>query len=252
MTHGSLFSGIGGFDLAAEWVGWENMFHCEFEEYKRKQLEFNFPNSESYGDIRDFSGTKYKNKINIISGGFPCQDVSIAQQSKKLGGAKGIKGERSGLWSEYARLIWEIKPGIIVFENSPMLLIRGFERVLCDLHELGYNVEWRCFFASDFGYPHFRKRLFGIAYSREQRWKNIIKGGGILQKVLPKRAPRQVPVSISLERFNSGSSYADVRMDDGFPKELDKTVIHGFGNAVIPEIPYQIFKAINQYNKLEL
>lgn len=154
-SHGSLFSGIGGFDLAAEQTGLKNIFHCEFKEYKRKQLSINFPQSESYGDIRNFDGTKYKNRVDILSGGFPCQDVSIAQQSKKLGGAQGIKGERTGLWKEYARIVREIRPKAIIFENSSMLLIRGFESVLCDLHELGYDVEWKCFFASDFGYPPF-------------------------------------------------------------------------------------------------
>ena len=243
-SHGSLFSGIGGFDLAAEQAGLENIFHCEFEEYKRKQLSINFPKSESYGDIRNFDGTKYKNRVDILSGGFPCQDVSIAQQSRKLGGAQGIKGERTGLWKEYARIVREIRPKAIIFENSSMLLIRGFESVLCDLHELGYDVEWKCFFASDFGYPHFRKRLYGIAYSREFGWKDIIKSGGILQKVLPERTPRQIPVSVPFERFNSKSSYENVRMADGFSEELDKEVIHGFGNAVIPEIPYQIFKQL--------
>lgn len=249
LNHGSLFTGIGGFDLAAEWVGWNNIFHCEFEEYKRKRLEEKFKKSDSYGDIREFNATKYKGRIDIISGGFPCQDVSIAQQSKKLGGAQGINGERTGLWKEYARVIREIEPGIIIFENSPMLLIRGFERVLCDLHELGFDVEWRCFYASDFGYPHFRKRLYGVAYSRFKRWKDIAKSGGILSKVLPQRTPRQIPVSIPLERFNSQSSYDDVRMDDGFSKELDKAVIHGFGNAVVPEIPYQIFREIKAWEE---
>ena len=252
MRHGSLFSGIGGFDLAAEWMGWENVFHCEFEKYKRIKLEENFPKSKSYGDIQEFDATSYRNKIDIISGGFPCQDVSIAQQSKKLGGAQGIKGERTGLWKEYARIIREIEPGIIIFENSPMLLIRGFEQVLCDLHELGFDVEWKCFYASDFGYPHFRKRLYGVAYSRFKRWNDIAKRGGILQKVLPERTPRQIPISISFKRFNRKSSYDDVRMDDGFPKELDKKIIHGFGNAVIPEIPYQIFKAIYTFETQNL
>lgn len=238
MKHGSLFTGIGGFDLAAQWMGWENVFHCEFDEQKRIDLKRNFPYTESYGDIREFDGKKYEGRIDIISGGFPCQDVSIAQTSKKLGGAKGIQGARTGLWKEYARIICEIRPGIIIFENSPMLLVRGFEHVLRDLHELGFDVEWRCFFASDFGYFHSRKRLYGVAYSRSHRWKSIAQNGGILQKVLPKRTPRQVPVPIPIERFHSKSSYENVRMDDGFPKELDNRVIHGFGNAVVPEIPY--------------
>lgn len=250
MKHGSLFSGIGGFDLAAEWMGWENIFHCEIEEDKRRVLCRNFKNVESYADINDFETEKYRDKIDVLSGGFPCQDISISQQSRKLGGARGIKGERSGLWKQYKRIIWEVKPGIIIFENSPMLVIRGLETVLCDLHELGYDVEWRCFFASDFGLPHFRKRIYGVAYARSKRWKNIIKEGGLLQKILPQKSSRQKPISISIERFNGKSSYADVRMDDGFSEKLDKRVIHGFGNAVIPDIPFEIFKAINNYSKL--
>lgn len=244
LTHGSLFSGIGGFDLAAEWAGLENIFHCEWIESKQEILKRHFPKADSYHDIQEFDGRKYNGKIDIISGGFPCQDISIANQSSKTKGAQGIKGERSGLWKHYARVVGEIRPGVIVFENSPMLLDRGFEVVLCDLHQLGYDVEWRLFYATQFGFPHIRERLYGVAYSRELGWQNHFKTGGILQKILPERTPRQSPVSISLKRFNSKSSYADVRMDDGFPKELDKEVIHGFGNAIVPQIACEIFKAI--------
>lgn len=248
LTHGSLFSGIGGFDLAAEWAGLENIFHCEWIENKRTILKKHFPNTNSYADIREFDGTKYKGKINIISGGFPCQDISIANQSSKTNGAQGIKGERSGLWKEYARIIREIEPGIIIFENSPMLLTRGFEVVLCDLSELGYDVEWRLFYATQFGFPHKRERIYGVAYARGQRWKNIVENGGILHKILPKRTSRQKPVSIPIKRFNSRSSYKDVRMDDGFPRELDKDRIHGLGNAIIPQIAFEIFKAVTLHD----
>jgi DNA (cytosine-5)-methyltransferase 1 len=242
MNHGSFFSGIGGFDLAAEEAGFKNIFHCEIEEDKRETLKRNFKNVLSYGDIREFEGQKYRDKIDVLSGGFPCQDISIAQTSIKLGGAQGIKGERSGLWKEYARVLGEIRPGAVVFENSPMLLIRGFEQVLCDFSKLGYDAEWRCFYASDFGLPHFRKRLYGVAYSKCKRWKNNNEKGGILQKILSTRSSRQKPVPISIERFNRNSSYADVRMDDGFSKELDKRLIHGFGNTIVPDIALQIFK----------
>lgn len=252
MKHISLFTGIGGFDLAAEWMGWENVAHCEIEEYKRLKLKDNFPNAESYSNIQDFDGKKYRGKIDIVSGGFPCQDISIANQSKKTDGAQGIKGKRSSLWKEYARLVREIRPGAIVFENSPMLLNRGFEQVLCDLSELGYDVEWRLFYATQFGFPHLRERLFGAAYSKCERWKDCVEKGGILQKVLPQQTPRQSPVPISLERFNSKSSYENVRMDDGFPEELDKELIHGFGNAVIPQIAYSIFKEIENYESFKI
>jgi DNA (cytosine-5)-methyltransferase 1 len=250
MTHGSLFSGIGGFDLAAEWIGWENVFHCEIKEWNRQRLKKNFPNAESYNNILTFDAKRYENTIDVISGRFPCQDLSIANRYN--GGGKGIKGERSGLWKEYARVIRQVGPGIIVFENSPMLLSGGLETVLCDLHELGYDAEWRCFYASDFGFPHFRKRVYGVAYSRLKRWKNIIKNGGVLQKVLPQQSSRQNIIPMSFERFNSKTIREDLCLNDGFSRELDRDVIYAYGNAVLPQIPYQIFKSIESYNKLEL
>ena len=244
MRHGSLFSGIGGFDLAAEWMGWENVFHCELKEYNRRVLKNNFPDSESFDDITKFNATKFNGTIDIISGGFPCQDLSIANRYN--GGGKGINGERSGLWKEYARIIREVEPGIIVFENSSMLLTGGFERVLCDLHELRFDVEWRCFYASDFGLPHIRKRVYGVAYSRIKRWKDIAKNGGVLQKILPKPTSRQNIIPTSLERFNSQTIREDILLDDGFSKELDKDLIYACGNAVVPQIPFEIFKAIDK------
>lgn len=252
LTHGSLFSGIGGFDYAAMKNNIKNVFHCEIEEDKRAILKKHFPYSNSYCDIQKFNALKYENKITILSGGFPCQDISISQQSKKTNGAQGIKGKRSGLWNEYARIVGEIKPKYIIFENSPMLLIRGFEYVLCSLHELGYDVEWRCFYASDFGLPHFRKRIYGIAHARSQRCKNIIEEGGILQKIFPKKAPRQSPVPIPIKRFDSYSSYENVRMVDGFSEKLDKRLIHGYGNAIIPEIASLIFNEIKQHENKSL
>ena len=92
MKHISLFSGIGGFDLAAELLGWENVAHCEIETEKRETLKRHFPKADSYGDIKEFNGKRYRNTIDVISGGFPCQDISIAQQSKKItGGVKASK-----------------------------------------------------------------------------------------------------------------------------------------------------------------
>lgn len=247
LRHGSLFTGIGGFDLAAQQVNWQNIFHCEVDEFKLQKLKENFPDSESYGNIINFDAKKYNGVVDIISGGFPCQDVSISQQSKKTERRRSIKGKRTGLWSEYARIIRETQPGIIVFENSPMLLVRGFEQVLCDLHQLGYDVEWRCFYASDFGFPHFRKRIYGVAYSRSKRWTHIAKKGGVLSTVLPERPSRQAPISMSLKRFNRKSNYTNIRMDDGFSDELDKRLIHGFGNAIIPEIARLIFHKIETF-----
>lgn len=154
LTHGSLFSGIGGFELGAERQGIETVWNCEIEEYNRRILKQHFKNAKQYTDVRELTNPEY---VDIISGGFPCQDISIANTN-----ATGIKGSRSGLWSEMFRIIRVVRPKYIIIENSPMLLVRGFERVLCDLSEIGFNAEWQSLSAEAFGYCHKRERLYCI------------------------------------------------------------------------------------------
>lgn len=110
MRHGSLFSGIGGFDLAAEWMGWENVFHCEWNEFGQKILKHHFPEADSYSDICKTDFRKYEGTIEIISGGFPCQPFS------KVGKRKGAEDERY-LWHEMLRAVQEIKPQFVIAEN---------------------------------------------------------------------------------------------------------------------------------------
>jgi DNA (cytosine-5)-methyltransferase 1 len=130
MNHGSLFSGIGGFDLAAQWMGWDNVFHVEWNPWCRKVLEHHFPNSESFTDVRQFDGSAWRGRVDIISGGFPCQPYSSA--GKRLG-----KDDERHLWPEMLRIIREAAPAYVVGEN-----VRGltnwnggvvFEEVCADL-----------------------------------------------------------------------------------------------------------------------
>lgn len=165
------------------------------------------------------------------------------------GKVKGINGERSGLWKQYKRILGEVRPKYIMFENSPMLTIRGFEQVLCDLSKSGYDAEWQCLSASQFGFNHRRERIYGIAYSSEIGRKSHIEIFRPIQEILHERAPRQSPVSIPIKRFNSKSSYDDVRMDDGFSDGLDKRRIEDMGNAVIPVIAYYLFECIKIFDK---
>ena len=198
-------------------------------------------------------------KVNIVSGGFPCQDLSISNQSKKNwedGQVKGIKGERSGLWSEMWRICGQIRPNYIVIENSPMLLIRGFEQVLFDLSEIGYMCEWQCFYASQFGFNHKRERFFGIAYPVEVRCVYNTSIFRELSEILPKRTPRQNNLPMPTKRINSKSDFESLRMDDGFSSQLDKRRIEMMGNAVIPDITHYLFECIkihhqNNNQKLE-
>jgi DNA (cytosine-5)-methyltransferase 1 len=228
-------------------MGWNNVFHCEWNEFGQKVLKYYWPNAASYGDITKTDFTKYRGTIDIISGGFPCQDLSIANRYN--GGGKGLEGKRSGLWSEYARAIWEIRPRYIVFENSPMLTKMGFETILCDLSRMGYDAEWRNFFATQFGFNHGRKRTYGIAYSGNIGSEDNFKEGGILSKILQQQPPRQNFVPMPFERFNGRSNFDGVQLNDGFSSELDRDGIKAFGNAVIPQIAFEIFKAIELYDQ---
>ena len=138
MKHGSLFSGIGGFDLAAHWMGWENTFHCEWMEFPRKVLDYYFPEAYSHVDICKTDFKKYEGKVDIITGGFPCQPFSMA------GKRKGSSDERY-LWDEMLRAIQEVKPKYVIAENVFGLTnIEGglvFEKVWSDLEAQGYDVQ---------------------------------------------------------------------------------------------------------------
>jgi len=172
----SLFSGIGGLDLAAEWAGMEVVAFCEIEEYPVKVLKRRWPDVPVYSDVRGLTRERLEADgilpIDVITGGFPCQDVS---QAGKRVGFRDQDGEitRSGLWTEYARLIGEIRPRWVVAENVRGLLSipasgvdgGGFGIVLRDLADLGYRAGWCCYGACDVGAPHRRERVFIVAHS---------------------------------------------------------------------------------------
>lgn len=159
----SLFAGIGGFELGLERSGgFETVAQCEIEEYPRKILAKHWPEAKRYEDVRTLNATTLRRdgiSVDAICGGFPCQDISTA------GTGAGIEGERSGLWTEYARLIGELRPKLVFVENVAALLGRGLDKVLGDLAALGYDAEWHCIPASAVGAPHRRDRLWIIAYT---------------------------------------------------------------------------------------
>jgi len=163
MTHGSLFSGIGGFDLAAEWMGWENKFHCEWNEFGQKVLHYYWPNAELFTDITKSDFTKYANKIDVLTGGFPCQPYS--QAGKRLG-----KEDDRHLWPEMLRTIREIKPSWVVGENVYGLVNWNgglvFHEVQSDLEAEGYEVFPVLLPAAAVNAPHRRDRIWFIAYCK--------------------------------------------------------------------------------------
>jgi len=159
MRELSLFTGAGGGLLGGILLGWTCVCAVEIDPYcqgvlRARQRDGALPPFPIHGDIKDFDGTPWRGKVDVISGGFPCQDISSA------GRGAGIDGERSGLWSEYARIVREVRPVHVFVENSPMLTTRGLGRVLGDLAAMGFDAEWCVLGADDVGAPHIRKRIW--------------------------------------------------------------------------------------------
>ena len=177
MTHGSLFSGIGGFDLAAEWMGWENKFHCEWNEFGQKVLKHYWPKAELFKDITKSDFTKYANQIDILTGGFPCQPYSSA--GKRLG-----KEDDRHLWPEMCRVIREVKPRWVVGENVYGLVNWNgglvFHEVQTDLENEGYEVQPFLLPAAAVNAPHRRDRIWFVAFNskskRNSSFRTILQG----------------------------------------------------------------------------
>lgn len=168
MNELALFAGTGGGILGSYLLGWSTVAACEIEEYPRavllrRQLDGFLSRFPIWDDIKTFDGKPFKDRIDIITGGFPCQDISAS------GRGKGITGEKSGLWKEMARVVREVGPKFVFVENSPLLTSRGLGTVLSDLAEMGYNARWCVLGADDAGAPHIRKRIWILAYTNSQR-----------------------------------------------------------------------------------
>ena len=323
MKHGSLFSGIGGFDLAAQWMGWDNVFHCEWNEFGQRVLHHYWPQAIQYNDITKTDFTIHRGAIDILTGGFPCQPYSAA--GKRLG-----KEDERHLWPEMLRAIREIQPRWVVGEN-----VRGltnwngglvFDEVQSDLEAIGYEVLPFLLPACAKDAPHRRDRIWFVAYRNDQkcnggscsseRERQASKQGrnGVLGSTSRPCQKRPTPNANNggrpqhaisagreeLEKLHGASrDVADasneglqrckingsVRKsekesnqfftgclpstwqnfptqppicsgDDGLPTELDGITfpkwrnesIKAYGNAVVPQVVHEIFKAINQYH----
>lgn len=234
-----LFSGIGGFSLGLERAGMKTVAFCEIEEFPRKVLAKHWPDVPIYEDVRELSRDRLESdgvaRIDVICGGFPCQDISVA------GKGAGLAGERSGLWTEFARLIGEIRPRYAIVENVAALLGRGLGEVLGDLAEIGYDAEWHCIPASYVGAPHRRDRVWIVAYpQREGReGRETARDNG---KDWKKPRLEQLAGCCGVSRRSWATEPAVGRVVDGLPSRVDR--LKGLGNAVVPQIPELIGRAI--------
>lgn len=247
MTHGSLFSGIGGFDLGAERAGLKNLWACEIDEFKQAVLRKHFPDTHIYSDVTTLNPPY----VDVISRGFPCQDISQSQGKFKNNRYEeyGIRGKKSGLWTEYARIIRCVRPKYVIIENSAMLPVRGLEVVLCDLAASGYNAEWQTLSAKAFGFPHLRKRCFIVAHSMQSGQFSCNRYFPCLEKLLQEEAPKEtvVPVPPTWDFPKGHDTY--IRENNGVLRKLYRRRIAACGDAVIPTITEYLFRALIEFDK---
>jgi len=164
MNELALFAGAGGGILGGHLLGWRTVCAVEWNKYAAsvllaRQNDGILPPFPIWDDVQTFDGRPWRGIVDVVSGGFPCQDISSA------GKGVGITGERSGMWKHMARIIGEIRPRLAYIENSPMLTIRGLDVVLCDLAAMGYDAEWGVVSAADTGAPHLRERIWIVGYT---------------------------------------------------------------------------------------
>jgi DNA (cytosine-5)-methyltransferase 1 len=223
-----LFSGIGGFSRGLERSGaFRTVAFCEIEPYCCKVLAKHWPDVPIYDDVRSLTAERLRTDgiaVDAICGGFPCQDISYA------GRGAGIEGSRSGLWSEFARLIGAIRPTYVVLENSAALLARGMGRILRDLAVLRYDAEWHCISSADIGAPHKRERIWLVAYPEG------VRQGQLWGKWCETQS--KAPGSLHWPEYEPPSE----RVAHGLSDQLHR--VTALGNAVVPQIPELIGRAI--------
>jgi len=215
----ALFAGGGGGILAGHLLGWRTVCAVEIEDYPRRvllqrQADGLLPRFPIWDDICTFDGNPWRGKIDVISGGFPCQDLSAA------GKGKGLDGERSGLWREMARVICEVRPRYAFIENSPMLTIRGLDRVLCDLAKMGFDANWGVLGADLVGAKHKRDRIWIVAYSNNTKRRRKLRGFWGLQKCNQK-----------WDSYSTFNQPEPLRMVDGVAHRVDRLKAAGNGQV---------------------
>jgi DNA (cytosine-5)-methyltransferase 1 len=233
MTFGSLFAGIGGFDLGLERAGMTCKWQVEIDDYASRVLAKHWPDVPRHGDVRTFPTAGRDWSVDLICGGFPCQDISNA------GAKRGLAGNRSRLWTEFARIIGVLRPRYVLVENVSALLVRGMGEVLGDLASLGYDAEWHCIPAAAVGAPQFRDRVWIVAYPCGRGFQGQQKRNG--QRQIVERRDDFDRLALGQRRARDARSWVR-RADHGIPRRVDR--LRCLGNAVVPQVVEVIGRAI--------
>lgn len=242
MRHASLFSGIGGFDLAAKWMNWTNVFQVEIDPFCRRVLAHHFPDTERYTDIKGFDGTRYHNQIDIITGGFPCQPFSTASEARK-----GTADDRF-LWPEMLRVIREIRPRFVLGENVEGFIPLGLDTVRGDMEKEGYKVEPHVISAASVGASHRRNRCWILCSLEElpaadNAGERRCEHDKSETEITTVHTPTDIdwfPLRMWDAAPPSGTSFCGVV--DGVSDRIHR--LSTLGNAIVPQVAYVIFKAL--------
>lgn len=232
-----LFSGIGGFSLGLERAGFETVAFCEFNKYARSVLDKHWPNVPIYNDVRLLDGKQFRGTVDIVCGGFPCQDLS------NCGVQKGFEGDRSSLYTEMLRIISECLPRYAIFENVSGLLTgnngRWFAKFLYDLAAIGFDAEWHCIKADMLGLPTNRDRVWVLAYAKETHVAQVVDQGRLSSELRRMGAAHISRTGWAVDPSLMG------RGVDGVPDRVDR--FERLGNSIVSQIPEAIGKAIMEY-----
>ena len=245
----SLFTGAGGGLLAGELLGWRCVCAVEVNPYARevllsRQRDGSLGRFAIWDDIKTFQGKPWKGRVDVVSGGFPCTDISTANPKKK-----GLEGEKSGLWKEMSRVICEVEPEWVFVENVPSLVVRGINRVLWDLAKMGYDARWGVLGSEEVGIPMQRKRMWIVASRNKRRflrkglsWETIWETlAGIA------RTDMQIPRPSDPVSANWANNALGIRGTNGMANRVERIV--AIGNGQTPKLAAVAFSVLSGLHK---
>jgi DNA (cytosine-5)-methyltransferase 1 len=238
MRELALFAGAGGGIIAGRMLGWRTVCAVERDAYAagvlaQRQNDGSIRPFPIWSDVETFDGNRWRGIVDVVSGGFPCQDISAQ------GNGDGLDGERSGLWREFKRIIGEVRPAFVYVENSPMLTIRGLGTVLGDLAEMGFDAEWGVLSAAAVGAPHLRERCWIVAYSNINRLEGR---DNINQKGHRKTTPGPIPRLDKMYSWPDVSNPRAFGSDDGVAYRMER--LKAIGNGQVPQCAAEAFRLL--------